>query len=313
MSDAPPQQPPVNNCEECDQQKKTATREVAFSSTTKDSKTKHRQGTGEFGPLSGDLDRRNSETTSTGSTVKRTENFFICPTPGCSQRTSDRWDARRWELKNDPTLNDSPESQDKEIERIIDEEKEHRKQKERISNRMNSKDWNTDMKEGIKRREQESQRYHNGQSESETKSSRQSTHHSTHQSGDRSRDSDDRSRRSEEQTNATGWGSDTSTRSEDQATAAATGWGADDAPRSNGHSTEQRDDFAAALDMTGAETTAQGNEAFEQNVNANESEATNQNREDLHESLDPEAVDEEHSETVDRSRNTSHSRSRRRR
>jgi hypothetical protein len=328
MSGVPPQQPPVSICEECEQQKKTATREVSFSSTSSGSKTKHHQGKIDYGGTTGGTDRENTQTTSTGRTVKRTENFFICPTEGCVQRKMDRWKAREWELRNDPELNNSSDYRSQEKQRINEEEERLRGDREEFRNQNQTTRIGTRKNGKADSRQQNEEEYQSTSNETKTTASRQSTRDSARQSERRSRDSDgrrsedqtntagwgsDTSSRSDEQTNATGWGSNTSTQSEDQATAAATGWGADDSSRSNEKSTEQQNNFQDELDMTGAETTAQGNEAFEQNVNANDANTTKQHQEDMHENLDPEAVEEDQSETVNRSRNTSYSQSRRRR
>lgn len=52
------------------------------------------------------------------------QEFQICQTPGCSQREIDRFAMRKWQLKNDPALDDSPEIREQERQQIAEDEKE---------------------------------------------------------------------------------------------------------------------------------------------------------------------------------------------
>lgn len=115
MSDTPSQQSSVYICDECGKQKQTASREVTFSSALDGAQT------------------------STGSTITRAKNFFICHTPGCIQRKRDRWKIREWELRNDPTIDNSPEYRAQEKQRINEEEERFREDAERIMNEFNNK------------------------------------------------------------------------------------------------------------------------------------------------------------------------------
>lgn len=188
MSGDQSQQQVVYHCEECGKPKRTVTREVTFQSTTKDSKTKHHQGSGDLGPLSGDVNHRDSETMSTGSAVKRTENFFICPTPGCPQRASDRWDARRWEVKNNPTLDDSPEFRNQEMDRVIREEKRNREEAEHVLSEMRAKEGDIIRDEKTRHRRRKEVEYRDVKDKRKTDSSRRSPNDTPEQSNTRNID-----------------------------------------------------------------------------------------------------------------------------
>lgn len=290
MSSTPPQQQAVCTCDECGATKKTTTREVSFSSTSGESKGKHHQGSVDWGDYAGETDRKNMETRSNGTTTTRTENFFVCPTPGCVQRKRDRWSAKRWELKNNPNLDDSLEMQDREIERIDEEEERHYRQTRRYSDKGHTSKWREIEGKGKKHREPEKQRYREGMNRIEENSSRQSVRDTMRQSDNRSRDTSAQSRQSDQQTTANGWG-------------------AADADRSSTRSGEHRDAFRAAVD-TRANQTTNGNEAFADNVYDDEA-ATATGRDDFRDAIDPEELDaekldKEDTETYNHSRSRKH-------
>lgn len=86
MADTPSQRPDA--CEECGKWKESEEITYTFES---------------------DGDNTNEQVAAT---------FQLCPTPGCSQWTEDRWEMRLWELQTDPVLDDSPEVREQEKQRI---------------------------------------------------------------------------------------------------------------------------------------------------------------------------------------------------
>lgn len=285
MSSTPPQQQAVCTCDECGATKKTATHEVTFSSTTNESKTRHHKGSVDWDGFAGGTDRENTETRSNGSTVKRKENFFICPTEGCVRRKIDRWKAREWELRNDPDLNNSQEYREQEKQRIHEEEESiHRDAEEFLSQNRTTK-RGTRRGEEMDYHQQNNEGYNRVRTENETESSRQSASDSARQSDNRSRDNNTQSRQSDQQTTVNGWG-------------------IADADRSSSRSGENRDAFRNDVDTRASQTT-NGNEAFADNVYDDE-EQTAAERDAFQDSLDPEELDEEETESY----NYSHSRSR---
>lgn len=125
MSGAPP---PTPVCRECGVQKTTRTEEITYNSTRKDSETKSNKGTADWASLSGERDHKDTQTTGTTRGKKSVKTTLICPTPGCPQRKRDRWELRRWKLDIDPTLTDTPETREWEIQRIVKDERQYVKE-----------------------------------------------------------------------------------------------------------------------------------------------------------------------------------------
>jgi hypothetical protein len=284
MAGTPPQQQAVCKCDECKSTKKTATREVSFNSTTRDSVTKHHQGSVDWDGFAGGADRQNTETASNGSTITRTENFFICTTEGCVRRKIDRWKVREWELRNDPNLNNSEEYREQEKQRINDEENSLRRDEGEFLNQNRATKREVRRGEEMGSRQQDEKGYHSARSERETENTRQSARNSTRQSSRQSRDNGSRSQQSDEQTTANGWGTT-------------------DADRASNQTHSNRDAFRGDVDAR-TNTTQTGNDVFADNVYDEETAADDETatkRDTFQDATDPESLDDDTTETHNRS------------
>lgn len=285
MSGAPPpQQPPT--CSECGTRK--TTREITLSNLSKDeeSEINHQKGTADWGPVKGEGDRKNSQTTGRENTSKEKSTFLICQSPGCSQRGYDLWTARKWQIENDPKLDDSPETKEWEKQQIKNKEEELVEDRSDFYNN-NQTDK---QREGV----QETDGYGTSRNGIGKGSSRQSAHDSTNQSDTQSHRSqewgdtpDNDTAWSEAQAAAngwsntsendsTGWGKDTN--ANDQGTTATAGndtlWGnpreSDTDAREQDSTTSTRSSTPGTTNSptdTGDQTeTTSSNNAFEQSV-----------------------------------------------
>jgi hypothetical protein len=330
----PPQQPPV--CEECGERKVITTSEFTVAEGEKASEVTNNQGSGDikvsYGPLEtstgGGHGNQETETESSTTSLRRTATYPVCVTPDCEQAQKDQDKVSGWERNNDPTQNKTlsgrmtsgtaTKQRDETQTRSRRNDAATGMSNQAVHDRSRANNVQSQSSERGMSRDQDPPRQSNEQANADAAewgASRENDHRQDRESrrgSSRRKNSRNRSENTDHHSPNQGR-RDHNRRAGKQATADTIGWGADDPSRSNEQSTEQQNNFQDALDMTDAETTAQGNEAFAQNVNANATNTTKQHQEDMHENLDPEAVEEDQSETVNRSRNTSYSQSRRRR
>lgn len=169
MSSAPL---PLSVCRECGAQKTTRTEELTYSSTRKDSETKSNHGTADLTSLVGEHNHEDTETTGKTTGTKSVKTTSICPTPGCPQRKRDRWELRRWKLDTDPTLTDTPETREWEIQTIVKDERQYVREMDVLLSGSRTPERDQDEHERTARRERDPQCHQGEQREQAASSQR---------------------------------------------------------------------------------------------------------------------------------------------